>query len=107
MKYYTNLSDDAKVDIKNAVSYLSQFYPGTPLRFKVRLQKTRSNIKENPFMYPKYERDKRYRRAVIGDYIMLYTVNEESKAVQIYRILRGSLDIPAVLNGQEEQEGCT
>jgi plasmid stabilization system protein ParE len=103
MRYKLDMADSAEQDVQGTLTYLSQFYPSTPLRFKEILRKTYSNIKRHPYMYPECEDNTKYRRAVVGDYILLYTVAEEQKLVKIYRVLRGSWDLPEAVSAEEEK----
>jgi plasmid stabilization system protein ParE len=73
--------------------YLSQFYPGTPGKFLTGMDQIVLNLAENPKMYPVYSPKPGYRKAVVGKYIVFYTVDDENKRVEISRILRGSWDI--------------
>jgi len=96
MLYRIHPSERAELDIERALAYLSQFYPGTPIRFRSLLREILSNLKHNPYMYPVYEPNTKYRRAVVGSYILFYKINEERKYVNIFRVLRGSWDITEV-----------
>ena len=42
---------------------------------------------------PEYEHDTDYRRMVVGDYLVFYMVKEESKTVEIHRILHETQNI--------------
>jgi addiction module RelE/StbE family toxin len=82
------VSDQA--DIKN---YLSQFYPGTNKRFFSLLKKKIARLKTYPYSCPVYEDDPDYRKLVVGEYLVFYTVDENTKIVKIHRLLHGSRDI--------------
>ena len=50
-----------------------------------------------PYMYPVYEDIPPFRKAVVGKYLVFYTVDDDKKLVQIHHILRGAWDIPQYL----------
>ena len=93
MKYTAIYSDYAKEDKKEINNYLSKFYPNTPKRFIASLKKHISNIKENPYMYPIYPENPEFRRMFVDNYIVLYEIFEETKKIEINRILRASWNI--------------
>ena len=97
MKYTVRFSPFAKDDKENIILYLSKFYPATPGRFKALLKEHITKLKENPYIYSEYQENIKYRRILVGNYIVFYKVNEEKKQVSIYRILRASWDLPKYL----------
>jgi len=74
-------------------AYLSRFYAGTEKRFFTLLRKKIRQLRDYPQMYPVYEGDPYYRKFVVGQYIVFYTIDESSATVEIHRILPGSWDI--------------
>jgi plasmid stabilization system protein ParE len=55
------------------------------------------NLAENPFGAPRYEHDARYRKAIVGDYLIFYQVDEKKHLVSICRILHGARNIVNIL----------
>ena len=98
MKYRLNFMGDTVVDRENIKIYLSKFYPGTVKRFFSLLKKRTTQLKTFPYSCPKYEDDPDYRILVVGDYLVFYIVNEETKIVEVHRIFHGSRDISQHLN---------
>ena len=94
MKYIVRFSPFAKEDKKEIKAYLSKFYPGTPRRFADLLKKHIANLKNNPYLYPEYSENTNYRRMLVGNYFVFYKVNDSTKQIDIYRILRASWDLP-------------
>nr|AGS52031.1 hypothetical protein [uncultured bacterium contig00008] len=94
MKYKVRYSPFAKEDKEEIKKYLSKFYPETPRRFTDSLKEHIANLKDNPYIYPKYPENPDYRRMSVGNYIVFYKVNETEKQIDIYRILRASWDLP-------------
>jgi len=89
IKYLPTFPEDRDV-IK---AHLSQFYPGTEKRFFSLLKKKISRLKDFPHMCPVYELDPDYRKLVAGQYIVLYTLDENKAIIEIHRMLPGSWDI--------------
>jgi addiction module RelE/StbE family toxin len=97
LKYTVRFSPFAKEDKKSIKTYLSKFYPGTPHRFCSSLKEHIANLKDNPYIYPKYPEDTGYRCMFVSNYIVFYKVNDTTKQIDIYRILRASWDLPKYL----------
>jgi len=74
-------------------THLSRFYAGTEKRFFTLLRKKIKRLRDHPHICPVYEIDIDYRKLVVGQYIVLYTVYESSTIVEIHRMLPGSWDI--------------
>jgi addiction module RelE/StbE family toxin len=95
-KYGVNMAYKVKYlpkvdkDISSIDAYLSQFYPGTAGRLFTALEKNIRSLRDFPYMGEQY---KSYRRLIILDYQIFYRVNEEDKAIEIYRILHSSQNI--------------
>ena len=93
MKYSLRYMNDTVIDREHIKSYLSQFYPGTSKKFFALLKKKTSRLKTSPYSCPEYEDVPEYRKLVVGEYLVFYIVNEDTKTVDIHRILHGSRDI--------------
>ena len=93
MKYTVRFSPFAKEDKKEIKTYLSKFYPRTPQRFTVLLKKHITYLKDNPYVYSEYPENMNYRRMLVGNYVVLYKINDAEKQVDVYRILRASWDL--------------
>jgi plasmid stabilization system protein ParE len=91
MRYKVQFLEIAKQDKNQIKNYLQKFYPSTPRRFIEGLKECINNIKTMPYMYPVYDSD--YRKIVIGNYLVFYTINEDKKIIEIHRILPGAWDL--------------
>ena len=65
-------------DLNEIARYLSGFY-------------------DTPKMCELYHLDPTYRRMVVDQYLVFYRVNDETKAVEIHRVLRGTWNLPQYL----------
>jgi len=50
-------------------------------------------ISERPMLYPVYAEDRRFRRAVAGNYLIFYVVDEENESIEIHHIWHGMRNI--------------
>jgi len=92
----------ARREYVRALEYLSDFYPGTPLRFRSEFQRTMRRLEFNPFGCSPYPDNPDYRRALVGKYTLLYKIAEAQHEVHIHRILRSTWNIPDLLEPDDE-----
>jgi len=90
MDYNISYIESAKKDVFDIAQYLSQFYENTFAKFVEQLDRSVGNLAQMPHMGMIY---KNYRRLVVSDYLVFYQVNEDTRTVQIFRVLHGSQDI--------------
>ena len=93
MKYAIDYIKSAKTDVSEIQSNLSQYYPSTPLKFLKALKKNIEILSENPLMYPVYEWNQSYRKMPMRDYLVFYKVLEETKTIEIHRVLYAKRNI--------------
>lgn len=87
---YLPLADE---DIEALAAYLSRFYPDTAACVLGEMEKQIASLREHPRMCEEYADDPFYCRIVVSNYLVFYHVNEQSKTVDIHRVLRDSWDI--------------
>ena len=93
MSYRVVFLDAAKTDSDCIEDYLSQFYPNTADKFIAHLEKTVSNIEAMPYMYPAYDDFPFFRMAIVDDYLLFYSVDDDLNIVYIHRIIHSKRDI--------------
>jgi len=93
MEYDVKFLPTADQNLIEIDDYLSQFYPSTAAKFFEKLDKKLLLLKEQPFIGAKYIPNPKYRKLNVGDYLAFYTVDEENRKIEIYRILHGSWDM--------------
>ncbi len=93
MKYEIKFLPAANQNLLDIDNYLSKFYPSTALNFFSELDKKISNLQDMPYIGTVYAPNPKYRRLVIGDYLMFYVVKENTCIVEIHRVLNGSQNI--------------
>ena len=97
MKYTVKYFQTARTDRSIIKSYLSQFSSTAYTRLFEKIKDKIEITKNNPYIYPSYEHRPQFRRIVVDDYLVFYKVNEESKTIEVYRILHGMMDIEQIL----------
>ena len=93
MRYKAEYIEPARQDVSDIKDYLSQFYPGTPVKFLTELKQRVEALRDNPFMYPEYEDNPAYRRMVVSDYLVFYKIFEATEIIEIHRVLHGKRNI--------------
>ena len=83
-------------DIANVESYLEE-YPQKAKRVFEDMDKKLSNLIDNPELYPIYEDFPEFRRIVVEDYLVFYTVNEHTENIEVHRLIYGKMDVPKQL----------
>lgn len=84
-------------DLNDIARYLSSFYPKTTGHVLKEMREKITKLGDAPNICEIYRLDPTYRRMVIDQYLVFYRVNDETKVVEIHRILRGSWNLPQYL----------
>ena len=84
-------------DIANVESYLEE-YPQKAKRVFEEMDKKLSNLIDNPELYPIYEEFPEFRRIVVEDYLVFYTINERTENIEVHRLVYGKMDVPKQLS---------
>ena len=88
MEYEIMITEDADADLAVIERYLAQFYPGTPKRFRVEFERKMELLEYNPH-YARYSTLPHFRKINVGGYIVLFTVDEETRVVTIHHVRHG------------------
>jgi plasmid stabilization system protein ParE len=102
MGYTIRFLPTAKNNVKEIKQYLSQFYPNTPKRFTTSLKNALEGLKTMPYMCPAYETLPPFRKMVVANYLVFYTINDEQKLIEIHRVLPGTWDVEKHLRAIQE-----
>ena len=84
-------------DLNDIARYLSRFYPKTASRVLKEMRERITKLSDTPKIYEIYRLDPTYRRMVVDQYLVFYRINDETKVVEIHRVLRGSWNLPQYL----------
>lgn len=99
MKYKIVYLRRALQDLVEIREYLGQFSDDAPLRILGRIKQRIENLAEHPRISPFYD-DLEIRKLVVGDYLVLYQINENKKSIEILYILHGTRNIAAILRSE-------
>lgn len=98
MSYKLVVSKPAEKDLADILQYISKDLsaPKAASDFLDEVLKCYDNVSANPLMYALCDNDrlknKKYRKAIIKNYIMFYRVDETSDTVYIMRFIYGRRD---------------
>ena len=84
-------------DLNDVARYLSGFYPKTASRVLKEIRERITKLGDNPKMCEIYSLDPSYCKMVVDQYLIFYQVNENTRIVEIHRVLRGSWNLPQYL----------
>ncbi|MCL2019429.1 MAG: type II toxin-antitoxin system RelE/ParE family toxin [Oscillospiraceae bacterium] len=104
MNFCVKYSAIAKADINDIINNIGVELsnPEAAKRFFNNVKKKENIISENPFIYPLHRNEKLhekgYRFVAVGNYLVLYLVDEDKKIATITRIIYGRRDITSILN---------
>jgi len=93
----------ARDDLKEIRDRLAEFGNNTPRKFRDSFTVFCTNVTSMPYMYPQYDLNPKYRKAVIEyDYLVFYQVEKKGSKnrAKIYRVLHGKRDILPLLNAE-------
>lgn len=88
-KYKIIILPIAQEEFDNIYKYIYKelFATNAAIRLKNNIENKIINLKNNPRMYSKIKKkdnlDREYRKIVINNYIVLYTIDEERKTIYI------------------------
>ncbi len=87
----------ADLDLVEIDETLSQA-PVKAAKFFSSLDKQAYLLTKMPFMYPIYDEMPVYRKMVVLDYLVFYTVNEKAATIDVHRIINGRMDVKSRLS---------
>ena len=93
MKYKLDYISTFHMDVWQVTDSLKE-YPQKAVRIFSRLDKILGLLVDMPEMYPVYEPFPMFRKITIEDYAAFYTINEETKLIEVHRLLYGRMDMP-------------
>ena len=73
--------------------YINQHSPSAADKFTESLDERVESLLELPLICPEYERDSFFRKMVLGDHILFYSVDGKRKLIIIHLIFHHSEDI--------------
>ena len=92
-EYEVSFLSIAYDDLAAAISNISQMSDNAALSFTDDLDRQTAYLKKMPNMYPLDENHPPYRRMVLRDFLVFYTVDEQKYKVEICRILPARMEL--------------
>ena len=93
MSYRVVFMTEAGRDVDDIEKYLSQYYASTVRNFFLQLEKQLETLETMPYMYPAYQEDPFFRKMIVNDYLLFYSVDDKRQLAIIHRIFHSSRDI--------------
>ena len=97
MSFQVVFLEDAEIDLDGIDEYLCQFSEKASDNLLFQMEAQIFMLVENPYIYQAYEEDPFFRRMLVGDYSLFYSVNEQEKQVIIHRVFHQSRDVSSQL----------
>jgi len=91
--YRPKILDAGEQDIKDIEEHLAQYSPTAVRKFFKTMRERIRSLRMLPYSCPAYEEDPFFRRMVMGDYILFYSVDEKRELVIVHRIFHHSRNI--------------
>ena len=95
MSYKLIITNPAKNDLSEIANYIASELAASQaaISFLDKVSDCYDNISRNPLMFPLCDNErlmnKKYRKAIINNYLMFYRVDENNKTVYIMRFVYG------------------
>lgn len=99
MAYNLIISPSFENDISDTLNYISNklYSPLSAQNLLNKAEKIISNINDNPFLYPKCRNEKLaqkgYHYAIVNNYLLFYSVDEDTEQINILRFLYSGRNI--------------
>ena len=93
MKYKVEYLSIADRDVQAMSDALADF-PNKAKRIFREMEKKLILLEDMPYMWPEYQLKPEYRRMILEDHLLFYTVDDTEQRVKVYRILYDKMDIP-------------
>ena len=98
MKYNLDILISANKDYFEICELLKEYGKNQTILFMESFDKFLDNAINMPFMFPKYARKPKYRKAALAyNYLAFYQIDKKDKSVKIYRILHDKRNIEDLL----------
>ena len=103
MKYKLDYLQIANNDIRSCALYIAEVRqaPTAAANLVREVRKKANNLRDTPYIYPEYHGEPRneitYRVMPVKNYLVFYTVNEDSKTIEVHRFLYAGMDIATLL----------
>ena len=104
MKYKTRLTKAATRDMDLIFDYISKELKSESSAYKTmdKIKEAILNLEEFPFIFSLMDekpwKERGFRKAVVGNYLIIYGVDEYSWNVIVYKVINSRMDVNLILN---------
>ena len=92
MKYRLEYISTFHTDIASVTSSLKE-YPKMAKRIFEKMDAKLKNLTNLPEMYPIYDDFPDFRKLVIEDYLVFYSINKQAGIIEVHRLIYGRMDV--------------
>ena len=93
MKYKVRYLETVRHDREAIKIYLDRYSATAAKRLFDKIKSRMEFVKSNPYIHESYGKRPQFRRMVVDGYLVFYKVTEESKTIEVHRILHGMVDV--------------
>jgi plasmid stabilization system protein ParE len=110
MKYKLEYLPVAEKDIRGIAMYIANELkaPVAAANLVREIRKKANNLRDMPYMYREYRGEPQnetiYRAMPVKNYIAFYTVCEDSRTIEIHRVLYARMDIDAIFGYTQAED---
>ena len=101
MRYSIKYLPSVARDMERIAEALTR-YPNKAKRLFSEIDKKLLKLEDMPFVWPVFQARPNYRRMVLEDHLLLYTVDEQEHVVKICCVLYGKMDALRYLDNLDE-----
>jgi plasmid stabilization system protein ParE len=102
MKYRIDYITTFSADVSTVIANLEE-NPQKAKRIFEKLDRSLGKTVGMPEMYPIYEDFPIFRRIVIEEYLVFYTINKRDRIIEVHRIIYGRIDIKQQLTDTSDE----
>jgi len=95
-RYQIVYSPSSEADLHQTAAYLARHSASASLTVLKEIKKRIDALAKMPRLHPVYEMDQRYRRMVVGSWLVFYRIIEEDRIVFIARVYRVERNVGAI-----------
>jgi plasmid stabilization system protein ParE len=93
---WDSLADRDLAEISSYITY-QDLAPAAAVKLITKIRKEGNGLSHSPHYCPFYNKKMGIRKYIVGKYLILFTVDEEKRIVNIRQVVRGNRDLPKVV----------
>jgi plasmid stabilization system protein ParE len=92
----------AITDILETEAYLNEYSQAAADRFTEAIVQKTAALVEHPRMYPAYEDAPYFRRMILENHLLFYSVDEKRQLIVVHRVLHAKRDISRIMSEERK-----